>query len=424
MAHYRSSRPWYSNRRTRPTVEERDSLFRERLREPRREREHIVTGNDSDENENEQPEVPETDLSTKLHVTNLDLNISENTKQHHTDMYECTEVRGHKESELVVRRGQPFLLTITFDRPYDIDKNDITLMLSLASHENNSTVKETIKVGEGRDTSYKPRRWGAIIAKKGGNSLTVEVFSPASTPVGVWDLIVRTTVDVENGKDLIWQYNHNEDINIIFNPWCKEDVAYLSDQKWIAEAVENDTGVVYTGTFDKMAGSSWYYGQFEDGILDAALHLVRKGFDFKMTRAMGNATKVARILSKIVNADDDNGVVTGNWSDSYAGGTRPTSWTGSVRILKQYMSTGRPVKYGQCWVFAGVLTTARTWTSPPNPLSSLSHVLKIRPGETWSKIIKMSPTVFPNSQRKREASFSLESDQLGSIVGSYSVKVA
>ncbi|XP_046549070.1 protein-glutamine gamma-glutamyltransferase K-like isoform X1 [Haliotis rubra] len=356
----RYSRPWYSNRRTKPTVSERDRRFRDWLREYQRKRENIGSGNDgsdNDEDETEEPEVPDTDLSTKLHVTNLDLNIAENTKQHHTDMYECTEVRGREEAELVVRRGQPFLITITFDRPYDIDKNDITLMLSLASDENNSTVKETIKVGEGRDTSYKPRRWGAIIAKKGDRSLTVEVFSPASTPVGVWDLIVRTTVDVENGKDLIWQYNHNEDINIIFNPWCKEDVVYLADQSWIAEAVENDSGVLYYGTFDTIGSSTWYYGQFEDGILDAALHLVRKGFDFKMTRAMGNATKVARILSKIVNSSDDKGVLTGNWSDNYAGGTSPTSWTGSVKILKQYMSTGKPVKYGQCWVFAGVLTT-------------------------------------------------------------------
>lgn len=60
-----------------------------------------------------------------------------------------------------------------------------------------------------------------------------------------------------------------------------------------------------------------------------------------------------------VNSSDDNGVLTGNWSGDYAGGTNPNSWTGSVKILKQYMSTGKPVKYGQCWVFAGVLTTGR-----------------------------------------------------------------
>ncbi|XP_046364579.2 protein-glutamine gamma-glutamyltransferase E-like isoform X1 [Haliotis rufescens] len=356
----RFSRPWYSHRRTRPTVGDLDSRFRNLQGEYLRRRETIGAGNDgsdSDEDENEQPEVPETDLAARLHVTNLDLNISENTKQHHTDMYECTEVRGQKEAELVVRRGQTFLITITFNRPYDIDKNDITLLFSLASDESNSSVNETIRVAEDKDTSYKPRRWGATIAKKGDNSLTVEVFSPASTPVGVWDLIVRTTVDVENGKDLVWQYNHNDDIIIIFNPWCKEDVVYLPDPQWLEEAVENDSGVLYQGTHDRMGGSSWYFGQFEDGILHAALHLVRKGFDYKMTRTMGKASKVARILSKIVNSSDDNGVLEGNWSDSFAGGTSPSTWTGSVKILKKYMSTRKPVKFGQCWVFSGVLVT-------------------------------------------------------------------
>ncbi|XP_071092226.1 protein-glutamine gamma-glutamyltransferase K-like [Haliotis cracherodii] len=361
----RFSESWYSFGRTRPTMLELDSHFRNMWRDDLRERETItrrlegfgqnLPGNK--EEEYERAEVTEADLAAKLHVTNLDLNISENTKQHHADMYECTEVRGQKEAELVVRRGQSFLITITFDRPYDIDKNDITLLFSLASDESDSTVEELFKVTEDQDTSYKPRRWGATVVKKGGNSLTVEVFSPASSPVGVWDLIVRTIVDVENGKDLVWQYNHNEDVNIIFNPWCKEDVVYLPDPQWLAEAVENDSGVLYQGTHDNIKGKPWYFGQFEDGILHAALHLVRKGFNFKMTRAMGNASKVARALSRIVNFDDDNGVLHGRWKGGFAGGTSPDAWMGSVKILKKYMSTAKPVMFGQCWVFSGVLVT-------------------------------------------------------------------
>uniref|UniRef100_A0A3B4X5F4 Protein-glutamine gamma-glutamyltransferase K n=1 Tax=Seriola lalandi dorsalis TaxID=1841481 RepID=A0A3B4X5F4_SERLL len=59
-----------------------------------------------------------------------------------------------------------------------------------------------------------------------------------------------------------------------------------------------------------------------------------------------------------VNSLDDQGVVQGNWSANYTGGSSPTLWSGSVEILKQYHeSSGSPVKYGQCWVFAGVVTT-------------------------------------------------------------------
>ena len=39
----------------------------------------------------------------------------------------------------------------------------------------------------------------------------------------------------------------------------------------------------------------------------------------------------------------------------YDDGRPPWEWTGSVKILDQYMQNeGQPVKYGQCWVFSGV----------------------------------------------------------------------
>ena len=54
------------------------------------------------------------------------------------------------------------------------------------------------------------------------------------------------------------------------------------------------------------------------------------------------------------------GVVVGNWSGRYKNGKHPSAWTGSVKILRQFVSTKKPVKYGQCWVFAGVLTTGQS----------------------------------------------------------------
>ena len=59
--------------------------------------------------------------------------------------------------------------------------------------------------------------------------------------------------------------------------------------------------------------------------------------------------------------DSDGGCLVGKWSgndEDYADGVMPTSWSGSEAILKQYLDTRRPVKYGQCWVFGGTLTTS------------------------------------------------------------------
>ncbi|RWS14934.1 Annulin-like protein [Dinothrombium tinctorium] len=68
-------------------------------------------------------------------------------------------------------------------------------------------------------------------------------------------------------------------------------------------------------------------------------------------------SRICRHLSQVVNDADEDGVVKGNWSGNFAGGKSPSSWLGSVLILQEYYRTRKPVKYGQCWVYAGVLAT-------------------------------------------------------------------
>ena len=62
-----------------------------------------------------------------------------------------------------------------------------------------------------------------------------------------------------------------------------------------------------------------------------------------------------------VNSVDDNGVLAGRWQKPYDDGTAPWEWTGSVKILEEYMENqGRkPVKYGQCWVFSALTVTSK-----------------------------------------------------------------
>ncbi|XP_014816506.1 PREDICTED: protein-glutamine gamma-glutamyltransferase K, partial [Calidris pugnax] len=70
----------------------------------------------------------------------------------------------------------------------------------------------------------------------------------------------------------------------------------------------------------------------------------------------GDPVMVSRVVSAMVNSLDDQGVLVGNWTGDYAQGTNPSAWAGSVDILRAFHRTG-PVRYGQCWVFAGVVTT-------------------------------------------------------------------
>lgn len=73
------------------------------------------------------------------------------------------------------------------------------------------------------------------------------------------------------------------------------------------------------------------------------------------------ACSIALTMDEQVNMEDgDGGVLFGLWSskdEDYADGTDPTAWSGSSSILEEFWETKRAVRYGQCWVFGGLLTT-------------------------------------------------------------------
>lgn len=89
--------------------------------------------------------------------------------------------------------------------------------------------------------------------------------------------------------------------------------------------------------------------------IDTSLHLVILNYLFQ------------------VNSPDDNGLIQGNWSENFDGGTPPTSWTGSSKIIQKYFESKKPVKFGQCWVFSGALCSiARTLGIPCRPVTNFS----------------------------------------------------
>ncbi|XP_059507530.1 protein-glutamine gamma-glutamyltransferase 2 isoform X4 [Stegostoma tigrinum] len=75
-------------------------------------------------------------------------------------------------------------------------------------------------------------------------------------------------------------------------------------------------------------------------------------------RRRNDPVYVSRIVTAMVNANDDKGVLLGRWDGNYADGIAPTRWTGSLPILRLWSSSGaEKVRYGQCWVFAAVACT-------------------------------------------------------------------
>ena len=102
--------------------------------------------------------------------------------------------------------------------------------------------------------------------------------------------------------------------------------------------------------------------QFDTEALEAVLYKLdlSVGLDSDGRR---NPVTIARVLAEMVNQEDtDGGVLYGLWSsndEDYADGTDPTAWSGSAAILRQYLETKKSVRYAQCWVFGGTLTTGK-----------------------------------------------------------------
>ncbi|KAL4234353.1 hypothetical protein ACF0H5_006001 [Mactra antiquata] len=313
------------------------------------------------------PKPPKPEKLVKfLHVQDINLNIAENAEKHRTSEYDCILDRENDEgqscpAECVVRRGDFMKITLILDRPYEKKAHDMRLLFKTGKKPKRS--KGTFvqfKIDEDGKKTYNADKWGGYLESCDGNKINVMVYIAADCIVGEWTLSVRTFA---RGKDKqgkpktkIYQWEHDEDINILFNPWCKDDGTYMEDSELLKEYILNESGCVYRGNTWTRGAKPWNFGQFEDGILDIAMYLLRYGFGGKVKKDMGDPVKVSRILAKMVNACDDNGVLVGNWSGNYDDGVAPTAWAGSPKILKQFSQSG-PVKYGQCWVFSCLLTT-------------------------------------------------------------------
>ncbi|XP_054916296.1 protein-glutamine gamma-glutamyltransferase K-like isoform X1 [Poeciliopsis prolifica] len=312
--------------------------------------ETVVTGVDDpdkeEEGNGEKPTTEEGNLNELLlNVRLIDLMKSKtgaNLVEHHTNLYQS--------DKFVIRRGQTFQMWITLSRPFDPHTDKLHLELKTGPHPAVSN-KTHIIVPLVED--LEDGRWEAAVVERDDKRLKLSVNSPPTAIIGRYQLTVETSC--ANGKATS-RHDPANDIYMLFNPWCEDDSVFLDSEKERQEFVLNDVGRIYYGTQLQIGERTWDYGQFNDGILAACLFMLDRSQT--QNSGWGDPINVARIISAMVNAPDDFGVLEGNWSGDYSRGTSPTVWSGSVEILKKYYeSRGTPVKFGQCWVFAGVFTT-------------------------------------------------------------------
>ncbi|XP_074525216.1 protein-glutamine gamma-glutamyltransferase E-like [Halichoeres trimaculatus] len=288
----------------------------------------------------------------------VDLHCDTNNAAHHT-----SDV---SEKVLLVRRGQPFTITVTLDEPFKNAAQPLFIRVNIGegATEEMGTLS-LISVPDGVSRSPKAKAvWKVELDRKSSpytGVLVLNITPPADAPIGQFYLTAK--------------YGDAEKVlaepTVLYNPWCPEDAVYMRDEKERQEYVMNEHGKVYRGSTDYIMPMDWDFGQFEENMVDVCLSLLRVSNEHQENQAQDLANRadpgyVGRLISAMINSEGDYGVVEGRWGGSFSDGRYPSHWTGSSALLTQWLNSGfQPVKYGQCWVFAAVMCSVMRFLGIP-----------------------------------------------------------
>ncbi|XP_063052431.1 protein-glutamine gamma-glutamyltransferase 2-like [Engraulis encrasicolus] len=178
-------------------------------------------------------------------------------------------------------------------------------------------------------------------------------------PIGKYSLAVLLV----SSDGHVMEETPPESLYLLYNPWCKADAVYLPNDVLLKEYIMNENGLIYEGDADNITSKPWNFGQFEEDVVDICFEILDNSNSALKNPEMdiknrADPVYVSRIISAMVNCNDDSGLLWGRWDGNYADGVAPSRWNGSVSILRRWSDGGRrPVQYGQCWVFAAVACT-------------------------------------------------------------------
>ncbi|KAM3838495.1 protein-glutamine gamma-glutamyltransferase 2-like [Diretmus argenteus] len=283
-------------------------------------------------------------MSQVLDIERCDLEIESNSSSHHTDL--------NGRERLIVRRGQPFSITLHLkpgSQEFTPGRSSFTLTVETGPLPRKES---DTKVCFGLRDSTVDTEWSASATNgPSGNTVSVSISSSPNAPIGVY------TLTLDQDGQTTTSLGH---FVLLFNAWCSRDAVYMRSERKRQEYVLAQHGLIYRGTQKRISGKPWNFGQFEPGVLDICLKILDDNPKFvsdanEDCSARRNPIYVTRVLSAMINSNDDRGVLVGEWYD-YSGGVHPGKWVGSGEILHKWVENG-PVRYGQCWVFAAIECT-------------------------------------------------------------------
>ncbi|NXC74463.1 TGM3 glutamyltransferase, partial [Anhinga anhinga] len=269
--------------------------------------------------------------------------LQENARDHHTSKF-------HSE-ELIVRRGQAFVVSFN-----GVEQPEQNLTFIAETGPKPSKLTKT-QATFGISSTVSKESWSAVLQSTSSNSVSISISSPPNAVIGRYKLSVQSPSSGSSSPAILGTFV------LLFNPWSSGDDVFMPDKAECEEYVLEEFGIIFAGNKNRISSFGWNFGQFQDDIINICLAMLDRSLNYRQDPVTDVSHRndpkyLGRVLSAMVNANDDQGVLLGNWSGNYDGGKSPSSWTGSGEILQNWKKSGfRPVRYGQCWVFAAVLTT-------------------------------------------------------------------
>lgn len=265
-----------------------------------------------------------------------------NKKDHKTVSYE--------QEDLIVRRGGVVHFNLKCFKP--VKKESIQILVELGStHKQRKKTQHRLVH---QDDTLESSAWDLVATTASPSTTEFKLNVPSSARIGRWTIHV-----VYDG-----QTRTEAKMYVLANPFDPNGGCYykagdyenVTKEDFINEFVKADSGCVWQGTAKEPSCKKWVFGQFQAPFLDCVCDLLADAGDEKLD--LGNLAHVVRILSGKLNAQGELGVMECKWG-KFTGaskGKNPHYWDSSYDIMKQYHTTGKPVKYGQCWVMSGLMT--------------------------------------------------------------------
>ncbi|XP_042197877.1 protein-glutamine gamma-glutamyltransferase 2-like [Callorhinchus milii] len=326
-------------------------------------------------------------MANVLKLSKTDFHFEQNNVQHKTNKF--------GKERLIIRRGKEISITLHFDgRNYDKETDKITFIVKTGVTDIGPMIEFELA------DQLRKNEWSASVHKNSGSELSVIILPPANSIIGHYSLKCKISSD---GKSATAQMGK---FVLLFNPWCEDDDVFMDNKLDLKEYVQSDQGLLYQGVKMFIKTLAWHFGQYDKDILDICLAILDQSNNFLANPAKDYSKRnkpvyVSRVVTAMMNSEDDKGILLGRWSSTYPDGVNPLTWNGSTSILQQWHESGfQAVRYGQCWVFSAVACTVfRCLGIPSRPITNFNSAHDTNANLEIDCIVDMKGKKIPGASR-------------------------